>query len=600
MPQPGMAARAFVLVAIQLVCVGCTGLALVPGSDQGNPNPTPDMTGATGGGGTSGNPTPEAALDCTTDPGVAPLRRLSTIQYQNTVRDLLAASGLASLQAALGPLLDAVPADSTLTFTTLDNRVTTQHLTSWFNVAQAVGNGIESSATLRAAVAGSCSTAPSLSAACVDTFLDTFGRRALRRPLTAAERSELSGFNNGQRASAEALRAMVVALLMSPAFLNQLEVDGDAPRPSGPLALTAFELASRLSYTYWQTLPDDVLLNAAADGSLLTNSGFQAQLDRVFADPRTKKTLWGFWREWLKLDAFSGFATARPAFKSLTQGLRFGQPGHDYYADMVQEVRDLTEYVTFVEPGSIDTLLSTDVSVTRSTDLAELYGVSAWNGSGAPPRFSNGNRKGLLQRAALIVNNQELTNPFHRGAIIRRSILCDVLPQPDPAALPPGSLDPPPFSATDTTRQRFEKKVAGNGLCTGCHNIFSDLGYVQESYDAIGRFRTTERIFDEQTGALVAELPINATAVAKVALDDNTPVNGVSDLNQRIVDSGKVPQCFARQYLVSAQRRESTTDADKCVERRVAQRLKQGGTLADAFKSIALEPAFRQRTVGAP
>ena len=89
------------------------------------------------------------------------------------------------------------------------------------------------------------------------------------------------------------------------------------------------------------------------------------------------------------------------------------------------------------EGGSVADLLRSNVSVTQSEDLAGLYGIDAWSGSGAYPTFDPAERAGLLQRAALLVSNLEQTNPFHRGALVRRAILCDSLPQPDPNSLPP-------------------------------------------------------------------------------------------------------------------------------------------------------------------
>lgn len=589
-----MAFSRLVPLALLVSLAACTGEVMGPLEPMGQPGPAGGAGGGEGGG--SVVPVPP---DCSAGPGETPLRRLSTQQYQNTVRDLLAQSGVPELTATVQPLLDAVPADSTLAFTGLDNRLSGQHLSAWFDVAVAVGDALERSAAQRTAVAGACANAPTLSTACVDGFFAGFGRRALRRPLSPAEQTSLRALNDGVRPPAEVLRAMVVSLLLAPGFLNRLEIDG-VPTASGPLALNAFELASRLSYTFWQTLPDDALLDAAASGALLTEAGYAQQLQRVFDDPRTRRTLWVFWREWLKLDAFSGFATTRPGFRAFAAGQQFGEAGHDHYGDMVQEVKLLTEHFTFEQPGPLEGLLSTDLSLTRSSDLARLYGVPAYSGTGAPPRFTDGSRAGLLQRAALLVNNTEQTNPFHRGALLRRTLLCDPLPQPDPNALPPGSLDPPVSSATDTTRERYAKKIDGNNLCVGCHSVFSDLGYVQESYDAIGRFRTVERAFDEQTGALLAQLPIDTTGVPRVRGDDARPVSGPAELNQRVIESGKVASCLSRNYLRFSLRRELTTGGDACVQERLAQRLRGPSTLAEVFRAIAEDPSFRLKTLGAP
>lgn len=528
-------------------------------------------------------------------PGVAPLTKLSALQYRNTIRDLLSASGLGTLTGELGTRLDAVPDDSDVSFRGLDNRVTDQHFRAWFEVAVAIGDAVEANPARLTALAGTCAGGATLSATCVDAFLNSFGRRAWRRPLTSAELAELRTWNDGTRRPAEAVRAMVIAMLISPRFLNHVEIEGQSLEGDRRLQLSAFELAARLSYTYWQSLPDDALLDAAASGALLTPDGYREQVARVFADPRTEATLWRFWSEWLRLEKFTGFATNRPAFAALAAGEQIGAPGHDHWRDMVDEVRDLTKLYTYGQPGTFEQLVDSDVSVTRSADVARLYGVAAWSGTGERPRLTG--RKGLFQRAALLVDGLEQTNPFHRGAMIRRAFLCDPLPQPNPASLPPGALDPPPFNPMQTTRQRFQAKVEGNNLCQGCHGGFSDLGYVMEQFDGLGRHRTKEKVFDESSGALLAELPVDTTAVPFVWSDDERPVRGPAELNTRMLESGKPQRCFAQQFTTFALRREPTVTGDKCIAQRLSA---DRATLAEVFEGLALDPAFQQRTVGDP
>jgi hypothetical protein len=320
----------------------------------------------------------------------------------------------------------------------------------------------------------------------------------------------------------------------------------------------------------------------------------------VFAAPRTRETIWQFWNEWLKFEAFTGFSHERPAFRALAMGEQLGVAGHDHWGDMVKEVRDLTELYTWTQRGPLRDLMTSTVSVTRSADLARLYGVTAWSGSGAYPTLP-GNRVGILQRAALLASSLEQTNPFHRGALIRRSILCDPLPQPDPTALPPGSLDPPPPSSAMTTRQRFQAKVDGNGLCQGCHAQFSNLGYAMEAFDALGRYRTSEKVFDEQTGALLATLPIDTSGQVYVVAGDDRPVSGPAELNQRIIDSGKVEGCLSANYFRYALRRDPTRDsADACAYESLRGSLMSGTALADVFRRLATEASFRRRKGGAP
>jgi len=564
----------------------------------------------TGSGGTPAQPPPATFGACPAgggEPGPTPLMKLSTIQYRNTVRDLLASSGVGAVASELVTMLAAVPEDSTVSLRGLDQRVTGDHLKAYFDVAVAAGNGATSSSSRLTALAGGCAATSPLAASCGDAFLTSFGRRAFRRPLTTDEmtsfRDIVMGKSPAAATAAESIRNVVVAMMMSPQFVNHLELDG-APISGRQdyLQLSPYEVASRLSYTFWQTMPDDQLLSAAADGTLATDDGFQGQLDRVFADPRTHDTLWQFWNEWMRFDSFTGFASERPAFQALAAGENLGVAGHDHWGDMVTEIRDLTELYTWTQKGTFLDLMTSKLSVTKSPDLAHLYGVPAWSGKGEYPQLTDGSRTGILQRAALLASSLEQTNPFHRGALIRRAILCDNLPRPDPNSLPPGSLDPPPASEAMTTRQRFAAKVDGNGLCQGCHGTFSNLGYIMESYDALGRYRTEEKVFDEQTGKLLATLPIDTTAVPQVVAGDTRSVSGPAELNQRIIDSGKVEGCLASTYFRYALRREPTADsADACVYDGMRTDLdKPGVGLADVFRRLATETSFRRKKVGAP
>jgi hypothetical protein len=585
------------------------GLGLACTSGGGGP-----VAGAAGSGGNVGGAGPgevpvgtnpggvTVMCDKGAAPGVSPLMKLSTLQYQNTVKDLLTSVGAAAVLPSIDGLLASIPDDSLADgFRGRDNRTALEHVQGYFNVGRAVGDAVVKDPTLLTAVAGSCASEATLSATCLNGFLDRFVRLAYRRPLSDSDRADYASLNDGVRSPAQVIRAVLVVALSSPRFVNQVEVDGTALASSADLLqLTSYEIASRLSYLFWQTMPDRQLLAAAEDGSLASDAGFAQQLDRVFSDPRTQATLWTFWNEWFRLEKFTGFETTRPALQALAAGESLGAPGHDHYKDMVQEVRDLTQLFTFQKTGTVADLLTTDLSVTKSADLAHLYGVAPWSGSGDYPKLPASQRAGLLQRAALLVSNLEQTNPFHRGALLRRSVLCDPLPQPDPNSLPPGSLDPPPPSSAQTTRQRFSAKVDGKALCQACHGGFSDMGYVLESFDALGRYRTTEQVYDEKNGDKVADLPIDTNATPKVEADDVAPVANAAELNQRLVASQKVEACMAQRYFEFAVRR-AATDAtlDTCVVQDLAAGLKDPAVgLNGAFRRLAKYSSFFQRKVG--
>jgi hypothetical protein len=585
--------------------LGCTSGASGPSAGG--------LGGNSGSGGQSDGTTPgevpvgtnpggvTVSCDPAASPSVSPLLRLSTLQYRNTVKDLLAAVGASALLPSIDAPLGSIPDDSLADgFRGQDNRTALEHVQGYFNVGRALGDGLANDPALLTRVAGSCASDVTLSADCVDGFLDRFVRLAYRRPLSKTERADFASLNDGARSPAQAIRAIVIVALSSPRFVHQVEVDGSAlPSADDVLQLGSYEIASRLSYTFWQTMPDSELFRAAEDGSLASEQGFAAQLERVFTDPRTEQTLWSFWNEWFRFEKFTGFESTRPALQALARGESLGVKGHDHYADMVQEVRDLTSLFTFQKSATVSDLLTTDLSVTQSADLAHLYGVVAWSGQGEYPRLPS-NRLGLLQRAALLVSNLEQTNPFHRGAFVRRTLLCDPLPQPDPNSLPPGSLDPPAPSSAQTTRQRFQAKVEGKSLCQTCHGSFSDIGYVLESFDALGRVRTVEQVFDEKTGNQLAELAIDTNAVPKLTSADTAPVANAAELNQRLIASQKIEACMAQRYFQFAVRRTAKTDtSDECVVQDLSAGLKDPAVgLAGAFRRLAQYSSFFQRKVG--
>ena len=305
-------------------------------------------------------------------------------------------------------------------------------------------------------------------------------------------------------------------LLMSPRFVNHLELAGTPISGRGDyLALDPYEIASRLSYTFWQTLPDDALLAAAADGSLATDAGFNTQLDRVFADPRTRDTIWQFWNEWMRFESFTGFCADRPAFMALAAGENVGVAGHDHWGDMVREIHDLTDLYTWTRSGTLADLLTSDLSVTKSADLAHLYGVPAWSGSGDYPALHRRQPRAASCSARRCSPTAWSRPTRSTGARSSGDRSCaTTCPAPTRTACRRDrSIRRPPSTAM-TTRQRYAAKVDGNGLCQTCHASFSNLGYVMEAYDSLGRFRTMEKVFDEQTGALLATLPIDTAGGA--------------------------------------------------------------------------------------
>jgi hypothetical protein len=407
--------------------------------------------------------------------------------------------------------------------------------------------------------------------------------------------------NDGTHDGPELVRGLVFATLMSPQFLYRVEVRGESIEGDDRFLLDGYALASRLSYHFWGSMPDDQLFAAAADGRLLTEVGFAAEVDRVFGDPRTRDTIETFYREWLRYDQVGGLKDTT-VFQAFADNPDILSDAAGLVAAMHEEIDQLTAYYTWEVGGDFRDLLVADVSLTSSPMLASLYGMTPWDGASEPSRFASDQRSGLLTRAAFLLTGSHETNPVLRGAIVRRRILCEEIVPPAPASLPPGALDPPEFSIDMTTRERYEEKTK-NEPCATCHARMNPIGFILERYDALGRYRTEERILDATTGDELAALAIDTTAVPNLTSTDTSSVSEAAQLMQKVADTGRVEECFARNYFRFTYGREEAREDNSAVERvRTALLEADGsdarGSLRAAFRAIALDPAFRQRVVG--
>jgi hypothetical protein len=529
--------------------------------------------------------------DDDTEISPAPLRRLSALQYRNTLRDLFVPIGLDPEVEASSELARIPADDAGSSFRILDARVSEQHVSAYYRIADRLASAVVAVPAYLTALAGDCALEEAVSTSCVDGLLDGFGKRVHRRSMTDEERASYHALADESPDSTEAFRGIVFKLLLSPQLLYHVEVNGEGD--DDEFSLGGYELASRVAYHFWHTLPDDELFAAAEDGSILDEDGFEAQLDRVFDDARVRQTSDRFYDEWLQLSWLTQFPQSQ-VFDAFAQGTSIGEAEADHLAAARDEIHALTQYFTFETDGSLADIYLTDLSLTQSPHLAALYGVEPWDGVNEPPLMPDGERAGLLTRVALLLTGTHETHPIHRGAVVRRRVLCDDLPTPDPAALPPGSLDSPPVTEDQTTRQRYEAKTA-DATCAGCHNLVNPVGFVLERYDALGRYRSEERIFDEATGEVLATLPVDSDVTLQLGSDARDLSSGL-ELSEEVVASGRAEACFARQYFRMTFGREEV-DADTCTIDAVTSALTDESSLREALRAIAYTRAFRSRRV---
>ncbi len=560
-------------------------------------------SGVDGAGDPSATGSVQFVCDAARHAPAVPLRRLSRSQYENVLRDLLndnvgpELTNAVLTQAAAS--LARVPSDSTSkhsAFTGMDQSVAQEHVDAQFGVASTVARSLTAASSSLAALLGACSSATAAAGIdkCIDDFIVRFGTRALRKPVSEEDRGFYRSVYAVQgRFDARALADVLTVMLSAPEFLYVVEGAGEQQATPGLFALTPHELAARLALHFWQSTPDAGLLAAAQAGELSSDDGYRAAVERMLRDARSQRTMQTFVREWFALDELRPLDSlvGDPVFDAFVAD---AVPSPDLRDDMIEELSESLRYHTFEQADDLSAWLTSQLSFARSAELAAIYNVPVWNGQGTPPPFPNGERAGLLTRAALLATGSANTRPIMKGVFIREKLLCDeIAPPPNNAA-----NNPPQLSPEQTTREVVEALTEANGgSCAGCHSTqINGLGFPSESFDALGRVRDKQSLYAAD-GSLITARDVDTSAVPRVWLSDQRPVRDANELTQRIVESGKVEACFARQYLRFTFGRVDDRSADGCALETVREGLAKGAPLLEVFTAIALSPDFRRRYV---
>ncbi len=424
-----------------------------------------------------------------------------------------------------------------------------------------------------------CKVTDATADACAEHFLVTFTRRAFRRPATAAELAPLRALFAATRAESDfrtAVEWTVQAVLQSPQFLYRIEFGEPTPGES-VVPLTGLELASRLSFFLWASLPDDALLLAAERGELGTAEGVAAQARRMIADPRARHAVRSFHRQWLHLDGLDALSKSSAAFPEYTPELR--ESWHQSVDAFVEDA--------FWNQGTLSALF-TSPALYLDARLAALYGQPVPAGSGmhavsADPR----QRAGILTQPALmaLLSTSNQGSPIKRGVFTREKILCQTLapPPPDIPIVPP---DPHPDA---TTRERFAEHTA-SAACAGCHRMIDPVGFGFERYDSLGRYREVEN-----------GKPVDSRGELSATREDaiEGPFQDAVELTTRLAHSSQVRDCVASQWYRFAMGRLEQAN-DLCSLREVQGRFARSkGDLKDLLVAITLTPAFRYKPAGA-
>jgi len=528
------------------------------------------------------------------------LPRLTRDEYIATLGDLLHAAMPTEaneiLQTVL-PLAEAMPPDQLVSppaekhggFGRLDQSQQQQYADVPFQVAVQLGKEATKTPARIASLVGVCAST-SIDRACFEAFVRKFGELALRRPLDDEDVAFYVGDAPATNIPGDTVAKAVTRLLSAPRFLYHVESGTTAAGANDIFALDAWELASRLSYHFWGTMPDAALREAASSGALLEPARYEAEVERLFSDTRSTTTLTSFFTQWfwplIELPALDS-RLRDPVFKAFAGA---NTPSSELRGRMVQEVIDAATFIA-KSGGSIRDLLTNRQSFARDPELAAIYGVAPWNGTGIPPELGP-ERAGLLTRAAFLSTGSANTRPIMKGVFIRTTLLCDPIPPPPQEGMAVAIN----LSPTLSTRQVIEELTEKEPRCAGCHQTqINPLGFASENFDALGRLRTTQTLFDA-TGKVVGQAPINTKSVPLIGADTGES-SGIVQMSQWLAESGRVEACFAQRYFRFTYRRIESTTGDHALIEVLAKSAREGGAIAKVLKASALRPEFKRRRI---
>jgi mono/diheme cytochrome c family protein len=354
--------------------------------------------------------------------------------------------------------------------------------------------------------------------ACARTVLSTVVRRAYRRPATDSETARVFGFYQRERDKGSSFDASIenalAFVLVSPQFLFRFERDPDGVAPDAVYRVSDLELASRLSFFIWSSIPDDQLLNLAIDGKLHTPAVLAQQVKRMLTDERARALGSNFAGQWLYLRNLKSLRPDEDVFPDFDDNLRQA---------LQRETELLFESVVLEDRGILD-LLNADYTFVNER-LARHYGLpNVYGDQFRRVAVRDEARRGILGHGSILALNSyaNRTSPVTRGKYVLTNIL-GTPPPPPPPNVPPlaeGS------GKVMTMRERMEEHRK-NPACSGCHKLMDPIGLALENFDGIGRWRTSEG---------------GARIETSSTLWDGTPVDGPVGLRRAIASR---PEQFA-------------------------------------------------------
>lgn len=505
-----------------------------------------------------------ANFDCTEPrPGRVTIRRLNRAEYNNTIRDLVGVD--------FRPADDFPSDDVGEGFDNIGDVLTLPPLLleKYLSAAEAV---VDAARGNEMAAAQMFAGADSIDAK--RQKLTDFATRAFRRPASDLEIDRLLGLmkfaRDGGASPDLAFDAAYQAILASPHFLFRVESDGERKDKEVVRPLTDFELASRLSYFLWSSMPDERLFQLAKEERLRDPAVLETEVLRMLADPKSSALVDNFFGQWFQLRDLETLNPDQEAFPQFDEALRTA---------MRRETEIFVEAI-IREDRSVLEILSADFTYVNER-LARHYGIGGVTGDTFQRVGLTGQRRGVLTHGSvlLLTSNPTRTSPVKRGKWILDNILGEPPPPP-----PEGVEELEEGEDLGTLRQRLEEH-RNNESCAVCHRKMDALGFGLENFDAIGAWRERDGRYD-----------IDPAGV----LPGGGEFSGASDLMGILIEHKRDEfcRCFARKMLTYALGRGLTT-YDRCSIDEVVDQLAQNQfRFSSLVTAIVKSEPFVSRELG--
>ena len=413
-----------------------------------------------------------------------------------------------------------------------------------------------------------------------DAFLTSFGKRAFRRPLSEEEVSRFAAlFDQAPSLDPAAdpfvggVRLALEGFLQSPFFVYRPEL-GTTPRDDGKIQLSVYEVATRLSYALWGTMPDDALLGSAETGTLDDVAGVEAEARRLLEDPRARDTIVHFHDQLYDADQYLGIDKSLTAYPDFDPAI--GE-------DMRKELSLFVDGVVFGQKGSLSDLLTSRTTFVNAR-LAKLYGLDATGLDDATWKeveLPEGERSGLLTRAGFLAWKGTKSQPdtILRGVFVNRRILCQDLGDPPAAAMGAKLGD-------EKTDREKVWALTGKGTCgETCHGTYIDpVGFAFEHYGAMGEYRTQDNGY-----------PVDATGAFPFT-DGTASFDGAAEFSAAVAEAEQTHRCYAGYWLEYVFGRDQKKQ-DAALVKDLAAASKKGASAVDIVIQLVTSDDFLTRAV---